>query len=50
MTSISITVNAGSLEVAAHGDTPLLDALRNHLDLTGTRVGCGLEQCGLGWY
>ena len=46
MTSISFTVNTRSVEVAADGDTPLLDVLRNHLDLTGTRFGCGLEQCG----
>ena len=26
--------------------TPLLDVLRNQLDLKGSRYGCGLEQCG----
>jgi nicotinate dehydrogenase subunit A len=46
MDSISFTVNAHSVEVAADGGTPLLDVLRNHLGLTGTRFGCGLEQCG----
>jgi nicotinate dehydrogenase subunit A len=46
MTSISFTINGRSVEVAASGDTPLLDVLRNHLGLTGTRFGCGLEQCG----
>jgi nicotinate dehydrogenase subunit A len=46
MTSIAFTVNARSVEVTADGDTPLLDVLRNHLGLTGTRFGCGLEQCG----
>jgi nicotinate dehydrogenase subunit A len=46
MASISFTVNARSVEVSADGDTPLLDVLRNHLGLTGTRFGCGLEQCG----
>src|ERR1700692_3535539 len=46
MVSISFTVNARSVEVTADGDTPLLDVLRNHLGLTGTRFGCGLEQCG----
>jgi nicotinate dehydrogenase subunit A len=46
MASISFTVNAHSVEVSADPDTPLLDVLRNHLDLTGTRFGCGLEQCG----
>ncbi len=46
MTTISFTVNGRSAEVAARGDTPLLDVLRNHLGLTGTRFGCGVEQCG----
>ena len=27
-------------------ETPLLDILRNTFRLTGTRFGCGLEQCG----
>jgi nicotinate dehydrogenase subunit A len=27
-------------------DTPLLYVLRNDLDLTGTKFGCGLAQCG----
>ena len=43
---ISFTVNARPVEVTADGDTSLLDVLRNHLGLTGTRFGCGLEQCG----
>jgi nicotinate dehydrogenase subunit A len=46
MASISFTVNARPVEVSTDGDTPLLDVLRNHLGLTGTRFGCGLEQCG----
>ena len=46
MASTSFTVNARSVDVAADGATPLLDVLRNHLGLTGTRFGCGLEQCG----
>src|ERR1700722_3676056 len=46
MASISFTVNARSVEITADGDTPLLDVLRNHLGLTGTRFGWGLEQCG----
>ena len=28
------------------GHTTLLDALRDHLHLTGTKKGCGLGQCG----
>jgi nicotinate dehydrogenase subunit A len=44
--SIELTVNGMSVSVAAAADTPLLDVLRNHLDLKGSRYGCGLEQCG----
>src|SRR5947208_15245615 len=44
--SIELTVNGRAVSVAAAGDTPLLDVLRNQLDLKGTRYGCGLEQCG----
>jgi nicotinate dehydrogenase subunit A len=44
--SIELTVNGRAVAVAAAGDTPLLDVLRNHLDLKGSRYGCGLEQCG----
>jgi nicotinate dehydrogenase subunit A len=42
-----LTVNGRMMNVAvAHDDVPLLDVLRNELRLTGTRFGCGLEQCG----
>ena len=45
--TIAFTVNGRAVEVVApHDDTPLLDVLRNQLRLTGTRFGCGLEQCG----
>jgi xanthine dehydrogenase YagT iron-sulfur-binding subunit len=45
-TAISLTVNgtAARLEVAPW--TTLLDALRDHLDLTGTKKGCDHGQCG----
>jgi nicotinate dehydrogenase subunit A len=43
---ISFTVNGRPVDVAAGDDTPLLDVLRNHLGLKGTKFGCGLEQCG----
>jgi nicotinate dehydrogenase subunit A len=42
----SFTVNGSAMDVSAGGDTPLLDVLRNHLGLKGTKFGCGLEQCG----
>ena len=44
--SIEITVNGSLCTVKAAETTPLLDVLRNELDLKGARYGCGLEQCG----
>jgi nicotinate dehydrogenase subunit A len=46
MPAISLTVNGKPVDVTADPDTPLLDVLRNHLGLVGTKFGCGLEQCG----
>ncbi len=43
---ITIKVNGQLREVAAAEDTPLLYALRNDLNLKGTRFGCGLGLCG----
>ena len=43
---IALTVNGRPVRVTALETTPLLDVLRNQLDLKGTRYGCGLEQCG----
>ena len=43
---ITFTVNGAAKSVAAPETTTLLDILRNHLGLMGTRYGCGLEQCG----
>jgi nicotinate dehydrogenase subunit A len=42
----ALTVNGSSVQVTALETTPLLEVLRNQLDLKGTRYGCGLEQCG----
>jgi len=44
--SFDLVVNGKPVSVAADEETPLLDVLRNRLDLKGTRFGCGLEQCG----
>ena len=44
--SLSINGKAHALPDSTLPDTPLLDILRNTLGLTGTRFGCGLEQCG----
>lgn len=43
---IELEVNGVRRSVAADSDTPLLYALRNDLDLKGTRYGCGSGQCG----
>jgi len=43
---ITLTVNGRSHTVDADPATPLLDVLRNHLGLKGSRYGCGLERCG----
>jgi aerobic-type carbon monoxide dehydrogenase small subunit (CoxS/CutS family) len=43
---ICIRVNGASREIAADAATPLAYVLRNELGLTGTKLGCGLEQCG----
>jgi nicotinate dehydrogenase subunit A len=43
---ISFSVNGRPVRVTALETTPLLDVLRNQLDLKGARYGCGLEQCG----
>ena len=41
-----LTVNGQRHEIHSAPATPLIDVLRNELGLTGTRYGCGLEQCG----
>jgi aerobic-type carbon monoxide dehydrogenase small subunit (CoxS/CutS family) len=43
---ISITVNGTPHAVDISPDTPLLWVLRDHLDLTGTKFGCGEGLCG----
>ena len=44
--TVVLTVNGKNVAVDVDPTTPLLDVLRNHLDLKGSRYGCGLEQCG----
>ena len=41
-----LTVNGARLKVTAPEDETLLSVLRNRLDLTGTKYGCGEGQCG----
>jgi nicotinate dehydrogenase subunit A len=42
----SITVNNVAQNVNSAADTPLLYVLRDELQLSGPRFGCGLSQCG----
>ena len=44
--AIALTVNGAMRRVEVADTTSLLEVLRNHLGLMGTRYGCGLEQCG----
>ncbi|TCV90539.1 (2Fe-2S)-binding protein [Sulfurirhabdus autotrophica] len=43
---ISLTVNGKKHSVDAAPDTPLLWVLRDTLQLTGTKYGCGIAACG----
>ena len=40
------TVNDKPVSVDVDADTPLLWVLRDTLQLTGTKYGCGIAQCG----
>jgi isoquinoline 1-oxidoreductase subunit alpha len=42
----TLTVNGKKMPVEADPDTPLLWVLRDHLDMTGTKYGCGMALCG----
>ena len=42
----TLHVNGKTLSHDADADTPLLWVLRDHLNLTGTKYGCGVAQCG----
>ena len=46
MRTIEIVLNGKSRSVSSEEGTPLIYVLRNDLGLTGTKLGCGLEQCG----
>jgi len=43
---ITLTVNGKTRQADADPDTPLLWVLRDELELTGTKFGCGVAQCG----
>ncbi len=44
MTKLNVNGRAHEVDVAS--DTPLLWVLRDHLNLTGTKFGCGMALCG----
>ena len=41
-----LRVNGEVVDVTVEDGTPLLWVLREHLDLTGAKYGCGIAQCG----
>ena len=43
---ISLTVNGQAKQVDVDNDTPLLWVIREHLQMTGTKFGCGAGLCG----
>lgn len=46
MAQYTINVNGEQKQVDVASDTPLLWVLRDNLNLTGTKFGCGIAQCG----
>jgi isoquinoline 1-oxidoreductase alpha subunit len=43
---VDLVVNGRSRKVEVEDDTPLLWVLRDELNLTGTKFGCGIGMCG----
>jgi isoquinoline 1-oxidoreductase alpha subunit len=46
MASINLNVNGKNHTVDVDPKTPVLWVLRDHLNLVGTKFGCGMAQCG----
>lgn len=46
MATIGLAINGKAYSVDAEPQTSLLTVLREHLDLTGSKYGCGEGQCG----
>lgn len=44
--STRFTLNGKAVDVDADPATPLLWVLRDHLDMTGSKFGCGIAACG----
>src|SRR5262252_201667 len=43
---VTLNINGHDHSVDAPNDTPLLWVIREHLQMTGTKFGCGMAQCG----
>jgi aerobic-type carbon monoxide dehydrogenase small subunit (CoxS/CutS family) len=44
--SLTLRINGADRRISSAPETPLVFVLRDELGLTGTKLGCGLEQCG----
>ena len=44
--AIEFSINGNDVSVDVDADTPLLEVLRNDIELNGPKFGCGLAQCG----
>ena len=46
MAKFELNINGSKQQVEADADTPILWVLRDHLNLVGTKYGCGIAACG----
>lgn len=46
MANLKLSINGKSHTVDVAEDTPILWVLRDALEMTGTKYGCGIAQCG----
>jgi len=46
VTTLSLKINGKTKKVDVDPSTPLLWVLRDHLDMRGTKFGCGVAACG----
>lgn len=46
LSHFKLNINGKVREVEVDSTTPILWVLRDHLDLVGTKYGCGIAQCG----
>ncbi|TLF42579.1 (2Fe-2S)-binding protein [Maribacter aurantiacus] len=46
MAAFSLKINGTSQQVDVDPSTPMLWVLRDHLQMVGTKYGCGIAQCG----